>query len=186
MLRLDVVRRPPRGPVHKSNRVNSPNRVNSRGRLHTQPRPGGACTTESSDPTTSAVGLYPRDLPVAEQSDNGRSQDVSPKRAAELVAEEGAQLIDVRESDEWEAGRIEGARHVALARIPAEAESIDRDRPVVFQCRSGSRSTMVTAAFRQSGYDAYNLSGGLLAWIEDGLPIEPEDGTVANSLPDAS
>ena len=124
--------------------------------------------------------------PVAEQPDNGDSPDVSPERAAELIAEHGAQLIDVREPHEWEAGRIEGARHIALAQVPAAAESIDRERPVVFQCRSGSRSAMVTNAFRASGYDAYNLVGGLLEWVADGRSIVPEDGTVADSLPDAS
>ena len=124
--------------------------------------------------------------PVAEQSDNGDTHDVSPKQAAELIAERSAQLIDVREPHEWDAGRIPGARHIALGLIPAEAESIDRDRPVVFQCRSGSRSKMVTTAFRASGYDAYNLVGGLLEWVADGHSIEPEDGSVADSLPDAS
>lgn len=124
--------------------------------------------------------------PVAEQADNGDAPDISPKQAAELIAERDAQLIDVREPHEWDAGRIPGARHIALGRVPGEAESIDRDRPVVFQCRSGSRSKMVTTAFRASGYDAYNLLGGLLEWVADGRPIEPEDGTVADSLPDAS
>ena len=38
---------------------------------------------------------------------------------------------------------------------------------------------MATQAFRASGLDAYNLAGGLLAWVEKGLPIEPEDGSVA-------
>jgi len=112
--------------------------------------------------------------------------DITPKQAAELIADDDAQLVDVREPYEWEAGRIPGARHIEVGRIPTEAESLDRDRPVVFQCRTGSRSAMVVAAFRKAGYEAYNLDGGLLAWVEDGLDIEPEDGTVVNSRPDAS
>ena len=123
---------------------------------------------------------------MAEHPDSAVPQNVSPKQAAELIAEHDAQLIDVRETHEWEAGRIEGATHIALAQIPTEAESLDRERPVVFQCRSGSRSAMVTNAFRSAGYDAYNLAGGLLEWVADGRSIVPEDGTVADSLPDAS
>lgn len=104
--------------------------------------------------------------------------EVSPQRAAEL-AREGAQLVDVRQAAEHEAGRIEGSLHIELERLPSEAAAIDRDRPVVFYCRSGSRSALATEAFRAAGYDARNLGGGLLAWTERGLPLEPPDGTVA-------
>jgi len=63
--------------------------------------------------------------------------------------------------------------------LPAEAGSLDRERRIVFYCRSGSRSAMATDAFRASGYDAYNMAGGLEAWVDSGLPIEPEGGRVA-------
>ncbi len=70
---------------------------------------------------------------------------------------------------------------VELALLAGAAETIDRDRPVVFYCRSGSRSSMATEAFRGAGYDAHNMSGGLLEWHAAGLPLEPEDGHVADS-----
>ncbi len=38
---------------------------------------------------------------------------------------------------------------------------------------------MATQAFRAAGYDAYNLEGGIAAWVDRGLPIVPEDGFVA-------
>jgi rhodanese-related sulfurtransferase len=38
---------------------------------------------------------------------------------------------------------------------------------------------MATDAFRQAGYDAYNMAGGLLEWRAAGLPLEPDDGYVA-------
>ena len=41
---------------------------------------------------------------------------------------------------------------------------------------------MASGAFRAAGFEAYNLDGGLLAWVEGGLPIEPEDGSVAQPL----
>lgn len=105
-------------------------------------------------------------------------EEISPQQAAELVRG-GAQLVDVRQADEHDAGRIEGSVHIELDRLPSEAAAIDRDRPVVFYCRSGSRSALATHAFRAAGYDAHNLTGGLLAWRERGLPLEPPDGTVA-------
>jgi rhodanese-related sulfurtransferase len=104
--------------------------------------------------------------------------EISPQRAAELVAD-GAQLVDVRQDDEYAAGRIEGSLHIELDQLPAEAAAIDRDRPIVFYCRSGQRSALATQAFRAAGYEAHNLTGGLIAWTQRGLPLEPPDGTVA-------
>jgi rhodanese-related sulfurtransferase len=49
----------------------------------------------------------------------------------------------------------------------------------VFYCRSGSRSAMAAQAFSGAGWDAHNMSGGLLEWSSAGLPIEPDDGYVA-------
>jgi rhodanese-related sulfurtransferase len=39
---------------------------------------------------------------------------------------------------------------------------------------------MAANAFRRAGYDAYSLDGGLEAWVERGLPLEPGDGQVAD------
>lgn len=105
--------------------------------------------------------------------------EVSPQRAAEMLRD-GAQLIDVREPYEWEAGRIPGARHVELERLASQAPTIDRDRPVVFQCRLGARSAMATQAFRAAGYDAWSMAGGIEEWHRLGLPLEPADGYVAD------
>ncbi|MBA2567396.1 MAG: rhodanese-like domain-containing protein [Thermoleophilaceae bacterium] len=105
---------------------------------------------------------------------------MSPERVADLLASDSAELIDVRERYERDAGHIEGSRHVELERLASEAETVPRDRPVVFACRLGSRSAMAARAFRSAGFDAYNLDGGLRAWVEAALPIAPEGGRVAD------
>ncbi len=96
-----------------------------------------------------------------------------------MESEPQLQVIDVRETYEREAGHIEATRHIELNRLTAEAASIDRERPVVFYCRVGSRSGMAAEAFRASGYEAYSLDGGLLRWAEEGRTLSPEGGTVA-------
>ena len=107
------------------------------------------------------------------------ADDLSPARVAELLRD-GAQLVDVREPYERDAGRIpDDTAHIELDRLTDEAGSIDRDRTVVFYCRTGSRSALAAEAFSAAGYDAHNLDGGLKAWVADGLPIEPADGHVA-------
>ena len=105
--------------------------------------------------------------------------ELSPERVADLLGRGEIELIDVREPYEHEAGRIEGARHIELERLASQAETIDRDRPVVFHCRLGARSGMATQAFRASGYDAYNMTGGIQAWADTGLPLTPTGAYVA-------
>jgi rhodanese-related sulfurtransferase len=106
--------------------------------------------------------------------------EVDPQQVADALRDGDVQLVDVREDYEWEAGRIAGARHVELAQVAAAADSLDRQRPLVFYCRVGGRSAMAADAFRRAGFDAHTMSGGLEAWAEQGLPLEPDDGRVAD------
>ena len=108
------------------------------------------------------------------------AEDYTPQQVSELLAGGDIQLIDVRAQHEHDAGRIAGGRLLELSQLSSEAYTIDRARPVVFYCRSGSRSAMATEAFAQAGYDAHNMTGGLLEWDAAGLPIEPEGGHVAD------
>jgi len=89
-------------------------------------------------------------------------------------------LVDVRESYEWDAGRIDGAIHLPLSELGARAGELDRDATIVVQCRVGGRSGMAAQALRQAGYDAWSLQGGLLDWVGGGRPLVPDGGTVAD------
>jgi rhodanese-related sulfurtransferase len=106
--------------------------------------------------------------------------EISVQEANELLNRGEAVLVDVREPHEWDAGRIPGARHVQLEHLASQADTIPRDKQVIFQCRLGVRSAMATKAFRASGYDALSMAGGIQAWHDAGLPLEPEDGRVAD------
>jgi rhodanese-related sulfurtransferase len=106
--------------------------------------------------------------------------EVSTDHTARALADDSAQVVDVREPYEREAGRVAGTRHIELEQLAANAESIDRERPVIFYCRVGSRSLMAAQAFRRAGYDAHSMAGGLARWAGEGRPLEPEDGHVAD------
>jgi rhodanese-related sulfurtransferase len=112
--------------------------------------------------------------------------EVTPGEAKQLI-DSGAQLVDVRDEDEYAAGRIPGSRHVPLETVHSEAGGLDRERPLVVYCRSGERSAMAADAFAASGWQAHSIAGGLLAWADAGLPLEPEGGSVAerSGLPPA-
>jgi rhodanese-related sulfurtransferase len=104
----------------------------------------------------------------------------TPREVADLLARGEIQLVDVRQAYEHEAGRVAGDRLLELGELAARAEEIDATKPVVFYCRSGARSAMATQAFRRAGFEAYNMTGGLLEWEASGLPLEPADGYVAD------
>jgi rhodanese-related sulfurtransferase len=106
------------------------------------------------------------------------ASDYTPQQVSELLQRDAIALIDVRQPNEYEAGHIAGARLIELGRLSAEVESIDRNRPVVFYCRSGGRSAMATSAFAEAGFEAHNMTGGLLDWHAAGLPLVPDDGVV--------
>lgn len=108
----------------------------------------------------------------------GGIPEIDAADAAERLAA-GALALDVREDDEWEAGRIEGSLHIPLGELGARQAEIPGDRPIVCVCRSGSRSAAVTDALVRAGFEAENLAGGLKAWKSAGLPIEPADGWIA-------
>jgi rhodanese-related sulfurtransferase len=82
------------------------------------------------------------------------------------------QLVDVRTSNEFAAGHIEGALHVPineLARRLPELE-LDPGRPVVAICLTAHRSIPAVRLIRGHGLEARQLAGGMLAWRASGLP----------------
>lgn len=79
-----------------------------------------------------------------------------------LDQRDDVQILDVRETDEWAGGHIEGAHHIPMNDVPARLAEIDRDRLVVTVCRSGSRSGQVAAYLAQSGFTAHNTAPQVL------------------------
>jgi rhodanese-related sulfurtransferase len=115
---------------------------------------------------------------MAEADTTEQGTGVDARTAAALIAG-GAQAVDVRDDDEYAAGHVESAQHIRLDRLTQETAGLDRQRPVVFYCRAGNRSELPANAFRASGWEAYHVDGGLLAWAEAGLRLEPDGGVVA-------
>jgi len=107
--------------------------------------------------------------------------DLDPAEVAEWLAREPElQVVDVREVYEREAGHIAGSRHIELVQLSARASELDGERPVVFYCRVGARSQMAAQAFRASGLRAHSMRGGLVEWANQGRPLAPAGGSVAD------
>ena len=93
-----------------------------------------------------------------------------PTITVDEVADDSV-IVDVRDGDEFRAGRIEGAQHIELMELPGRIADVPADRPVVVVCRVGGRSAQATAFLVQSGIDAVNLDGGMVAWAASGRPM---------------
>jgi molybdopterin/thiamine biosynthesis adenylyltransferase/rhodanese-related sulfurtransferase len=91
---------------------------------------------------------------------------------ARKMLQQGAVIVDVRESDEWRQGHIPQA--VAIPRgfleLRIEEKVPDRKTPVIMQCASGTRSLYASRVMKELGYEnVYNLTGGFNAWKDRGL-----------------
>lgn len=114
--------------------------------------------------------LYEQGTPRAEGY-----RDVEVKALS--AALESARRVDVREPDELDGilGHIPGTERVPLRTVEAAAARWPRDAELVLVCRSGGRSAKAAAQLARQGFTrVMNLSGGMLAWNEAGLPVKRE------------
>jgi adenylyltransferase/sulfurtransferase len=75
-------------------------------------------------------------------------------------------LLDVREPSEVAICRIDGSMTVPLGELAGQLDALPADQPIVVHCKMGGRSARATAMLRAKGFDAHNLSGGIMAWRE--------------------
>jgi rhodanese-related sulfurtransferase len=98
---------------------------------------------------------------------------VNTAEATHLINREDALVVDVRDPGEYGAGHILGARNVPLSRLGDGELTKKKERPVIVYCDGTDRSSKAIAALKKQGYTrAVNLSGGLKAWQQAGLPVE--------------
>jgi rhodanese-related sulfurtransferase len=95
---------------------------------------------------------------------------------AQQALGQGAVLLDVREPDEWRAGHVKGARHIPLGQLPQRTRELPPGRPVITVCRSGARSARAAGLLAAQGVLVSNLTGGMRAWQQAGLPVAGKGG----------
>ena len=103
-------------------------------------------------------------------------EEVDARRAQELLdGDDAPLLVDVRERDEWEQGRIPGAVHVSRGNLESRIEGVapDRSRPVLLYCAAGNRSAFAAKTLSELGYErAISLAGGYTDWQRSGFPTD--------------
>ena len=82
------------------------------------------------------------------------------------------QLIDVRDSGEFEAAKIQRAKLIPLSNFERQTNEIDRSQPVYLMCRSGNRAKQAAEKLVKRGFsDVHVIEGGMLAWESANLPV---------------
>lgn len=82
-------------------------------------------------------------------------------------------VIDVREKNEWQQGHLNAqqVRHIPMGQVAENLEKLPKQVWVL--CRSGGRSGQITQFLNSQGFDAKNITGGLLAWAAEIDPRFP-------------
>jgi molybdopterin/thiamine biosynthesis adenylyltransferase/rhodanese-related sulfurtransferase len=101
--------------------------------------------------------------------------EVDPSEVKELI-DEGVAVVDVRESEEFAAGHIPGAKHVPRSYLETRIEAIvpDRSTQVILYCASGNRSAFGARTLAQEmGYEhVRSMTGGITLWKDRGYAVE--------------
>jgi len=102
----------------------------------------------------------------------GTVAQATAEEAAAMLARGDATIIDVRGTAEWEAGHLPGAPNVFVGHLPDHVGEIPTDRPVILHCQGGSRSSIAASVLKARGVpNVINMTGGIRAWKEAGLPL---------------
>ena len=101
------------------------------------------------------------------------ARNLSSQEAYAMVGQRGDLfLLDVRTPGEYQQARLDGARLIPIDQFVKRLAEVPKDRPVLVYCAVGSRSAQVVNYLARQGYpEIYNLSGGIYAWAQKGLPV---------------
>ena len=103
------------------------------------------------------------------------AREVGAFEATALINRRNAVLLDLRETKEYEGGRIPNALHLPQSQLETRGHELKKltARPVIAYCDRGQRSRTAAGTLAKLGFaEVYTLRGGLRAWSEAGLPVE--------------
>ena len=129
------------------------------------------CPICGDRPTITALREYEGYCEVGGESDPGLTPAALKAR---IDAGTAPIILDVREPFENAICRIPGSRLIPLGELPRRLSELDSAAEIVVHCKSGGRSARAVALLREHGYpQVANLSGGILAWINEIDPSLP-------------
>jgi adenylyltransferase/sulfurtransferase len=107
---------------------------------------------------------------------------LEPEDARELIASDEVMVLDIRGDEEWREKRIAGSRQVDADQIDSALADLDDDRAVLIVCADGKRSSELAAMLREDGRDAACIEGGVDAWENEKLAMQPSDDAADDAV----
>ncbi|EXI67303.1 MAG: Inner membrane protein YgaP [Candidatus Accumulibacter adjunctus] len=105
----------------------------------------------------------------------GGAKAVTASEATMLINRESAQVIDIRDPNEYIAGHLVDSRNIPAASLAERAGELEqfKEKPLILVCQSGARSQVACGTLGKLGFvRVHNLEGGIAAWGEAGLPLK--------------
>ncbi len=104
-------------------------------------------------------------------------ESIDSKVAYEMIEnDDNLTLLDVRTPDEFKHdGHIAEAKLIPLGELAKNLNMLDKSKKVLVYCRSGSRSVSASRILGNHGFTVVNMSGGIMAWKSEKLPISMEN-----------
>lgn len=108
-------------------------------------------------------------------------ENLTPQKVKEEIEAGNVTLIDIREAEELNGGKIPGSVHASRGMLEFYADSslpyhkpeFNKSSRLILQCASGGRSALAVQTLKQMGYEnVAHLDGGIKAWKEAGFDIE--------------
>ena len=99
---------------------------------------------------------------------------VSSLQLTQLVNKEEGIILDVRESKDFRAGHITGARNIPFSKLKDNLSELSKfkDKPIVIVCKMGQHAGAAGKILSADGFtDVRRLRGGITTWSADGLPL---------------
>lgn len=126
-------------------------------------------------PAPAAPKAAPQATSVTAAQPTALPANVTPKMVEELRAADEIVIIDVREADEYAAGRIPGSIWIPLGELAGRTDEVPTDKPVVMVCRSGNRSAQAVQILQKAGFtNIHNMTGGMISWTAEGYVPEAD------------
>ena len=125
-----------------------------------------------------ATGLWHSTLMAAEPAPSQSSDSVhhvDAREAQKLMTDKGVVVLDIRTPQEFNQGRIAGAKNIDFLAPDFEQriDTLDKSKSYLVHCASGGRSTHSLALFKKHSFQSvYHLDGGIKAWQKAGLPVD--------------
>lgn len=101
------------------------------------------------------------------------AETVPPEEARKLIASNEADVIDLRDPDEFGKARIAGSRRVGDEDLSSVVEEGDSDRKIILVCGDGKQSGDAAEELDAGDREVLVLEGGIENWIDEGLLVQP-------------